>query len=84
MKQEQRIFFGAFIKGVIKSSPYNQTQIAEKLETSKQTVSNWVTGRDTPSVEKLSQLMRACNFTPYLVVESQNEKGKPIKLSFEL
>jgi len=50
--------FGDQIKALRKSHNLNQVQLAQKLDVSKQTVSNWENNNILPSIEMLIKIAR--------------------------
>ena len=67
--------FANRIKFLRKSKGWNQTQLAEKLGVTKQSISNWENDNIMPSVEMLVRVANLSQVsTDYLV---GNEKDKP-------
>ena len=62
--------FSQNLKKYLKKENMNQAELAEKIGASRQSVSNWVTGKQVPRMEKLQKVADALNIDKNKLFES--------------
>jgi transcriptional regulator with XRE-family HTH domain len=68
-----RIRTGLLIREARTSVGLTQSQLAERLHTTQSAVSNWERGADTPRVDTLGRILRACGFEADLVLRHRDD-----------
>lgn len=68
-----RIRTGLLIREARAYVGLTQAQLAERLHTTQSSVSNWERGLDTPRVDTLGRILRACGFEADLVLRHRND-----------
>ncbi len=81
---ENKVLFGAFLQGIIKSSGHTQDVAAKHLDIPIEELRDILQGCKAPSLEQLGNLMRSCNCQTEIVIKGKNLNGDDISMSFEI
>ena len=66
--------FGDIIKNLRKTNNVSQVQLAQKLDVSKQTISNWENNNILPSIEMLVKISKYFSVSTDYLLELDNRK----------
>lgn len=68
-----RTDLGRLIAEARRSARLTQAQLAAEIGTSQSAISRWERGDDTPRVDTLVRILRACGFEPDLVLRRHDD-----------
>ncbi len=75
-----KLTIGRKIIAVRKSAGYNQTEFAKRIDTAKQTLSNWEHGRNLPDIITLCNIASVCGLSLNDFIENEITTSDDITL----